>query len=191
MVLRSLSLAILLLAALAGGFVWFASSLPAAVEAPERRTDAIVVLTGGSERVAEGLHLLAADRADRLLVSGVHPTVTLEELMALAPDVPLELSSRVVLGYLAGDTEGNAAEAAEWVKAEGVASLRLVTAAYHMPRSLLEFRRALPEVEILAHPVFPAAVQQEAWWRDGDLASLLVGEYLKYLVALAAGPFRG
>ena len=191
MVLRSLSLAILLLAALAGGFVWFAATLPAAVEAPEKRTDAIVVLTGGAERVAEGLRLLAAGQAERLLISGVHPSVTLQELLALAPDVPAEVAERMVLGYLAGDTEGNAAEAAQWVKAEGVSSLRLVTAAYHMPRSLLEFRRALPEVEILAHPVFPPGVRQDAWWQDADSAYLLVGEYLKYLVAVVSGPFRG
>ncbi len=191
MVVRSLSLAILLLTALAGGFVWFATSLPTAAEAPDQHTDAIVVLTGGAERVAEGLRLLAAGSADRLLISGVHPSVTLAELLALVPDVPPEVADRVVLGYAAGDTEGNAAEAADWAKAEGVGSLRLVTAAYHMPRSLLEFRRALPEVEILSHPVFPGAVKQDAWWQDVDSATLLLGEYVKYLVALAAGPFRG
>jgi len=191
MLSRSLSVVVILLAALAGGFVWFAAALPGEAETPERHTDAIVVLTGGAERVAEGLRLLAAGRADRLLVSGVNPAVTKAELLALAPDVPPEIGERLVLGYAAGDTEGNAEEAAEWVRAEGVRSLRLVTAAYHMPRSLLEFERALPDVEIVAHPVFPPAVRQEAWWEDADSAGILVGEYLKYLVALAVGPFRG
>ena len=187
---RTLSLALLLLIALLGGFVWFASSLPTAAERPRERTDAIVVLTGGDARVAEGLRLLAAGQAEKLLVSGVNPAVTVAELMALAPDVPPELAERVVLGYAAGDTLGNAAETAAWMREQGFTSLRLVTAAYHMPRSLLELQRALPGVTILAHPVFPPGVRQEGWWEDGDSASLLLGEYLKYLAALISGPFR-
>lgn len=187
---RTLSLALLLLIALLGGFVWFASSLPTAAERPRERTDAIVVLTGGDARVAEGLRLLADGQAEKLLVSGVNPAVTVAELMALAPDVPPDLAARVVLGYAAGDTLGNAAETAAWMREQGFTSLRLVTAAYHMPRSLLELQRALPGVTILAHPVFPPGVRQEGWWEDGDSASLLLGEYLKYLAALISGPFR-
>lgn len=188
---RTLSLALLLLLALAGGFVWFAASLPTAAERPDETTDAIVVLTGGGERVAEGLRLLAAGRAEMLLVSGVNPAVTVTELLALTPDVPAELADRVVLGYVAGDTAGNAAETAAWMAEHGFRSLRLVTAAYHMPRSLLEFQRALPEASIVPHAVFPPGVRQDAWWQDGDSFSLLLGEYVKYLAALVTGPFRG
>lgn len=187
---RTLSLALLLLVALAGGFVWFASSLPTEPERPEETTDAIVVLTGGGERVAEGLRLLAAGRARMLLVSGVNPAVTVAELLALSPEVPADLADRVVLGYVAGDTAGNAAEAAAWMAQHGFRSLRLVTAAYHMPRSLLEFGRALPEAEIVPHAVFPPGVKREAWWRHSDSLSLLLGEYVKYLAALVTGPFR-
>lgn len=190
MVKRSLSLAILILALLGAGFLWFAANLPTAPEQPEQRTDAIVVLTGGAERVAEGLHLLASGKAKMLLVSGVHPDVTVGELLAQAPDVPASLADRIVLGYAAGDTEGNAAETAEWMTAEGFTSLRLVTAAYHMPRSLLEFQRALPGATIVAHPVFPPGVKQEGWWNDAGSTGVLVGEYLKYLLALISGPFR-
>lgn len=188
---RTLSVAVLLLLGLLGGFVWFAATLPTAAEVPEQHTDAIVVLTGGDARIAEGLRLLAEGRAEKLLVSGVNPAVTVAELLALAPDVPPDLAGRVVLGYAAGDTEGNAAEAAAWMREEGYDTLRLVTAAYHMPRSLLEFQRALPGMTIFAHPVFPPGVRQDSWWDDSASASLLLGEYLKYLAALASGPFRG
>ena len=46
------------------GLVWFASTSPREPPPPgsaeaERRTDAIVVLTGGSERLAAGLELLS------------------------------------------------------------------------------------------------------------------------------------
>lgn len=190
MLVRLLCLVVLLLAALLGGFVWFTASLPTGVAEPGRRTDAIIVLTGGSDRIVEGLRLLAADQAKKLLISGVHPGVKQNELLALMPELPPEMAERVVLGYAAGNTVGNADEAAEWMQAEGYRSLRLVTAAYHMPRSLLEFRRAMPGVEILAHPVFPSNIRQDAWWENPGSASLLVGEYLKYLATLVSGPFR-
>ncbi len=53
-----------------------------------------------------------------------------------------------------------------------------------MPRSLLEFDRALPDIDIVAHPVFPDQVKQEHWWARRATAALLVGEYVKYLGAL-------
>ncbi len=43
-------------------------------------------------------------------------------------------------------------------------SLRLVTANYHMPRSLLEFARAMPDIEIVPHPVFPEISRGPHWW---------------------------
>jgi uncharacterized SAM-binding protein YcdF (DUF218 family) len=52
-----------------------------------------------------------------------------------------------------------------------------------MPRSLLEFRRRMPDVKIVPHPVFPDHVKQDEWWRWPGSTHLLVGEYGKYLVA--------
>jgi ABC-type lipoprotein export system ATPase subunit len=46
----------------------------------------------------------------------------------------------------------NAREAAAFAARENFTSLRLVTANYHMRRALLEFRRAMPDIEIVAQP---------------------------------------
>ncbi len=188
--LRTLLVALFALLGLAVGFVVFTETLPQAPTANGRKSDAIVVLTGGGARVAEGLRLLARGDADRLLISGVHPDTQIEALLALAPDVPTSLASRITLDRLASDTVGNARETALWVRDGDVDSLRVVTAAYHMPRSLLELRRALPEVELIPHPVFPEAVKQQRWWTSSQTTSLLMQEYLKYLVALISGPFE-
>jgi uncharacterized SAM-binding protein YcdF (DUF218 family) len=173
----------------AAGFVWFATSLPEAVGDPARKTDAIVVLTGGSGRVGQGLRLLADRRAERLFVSGVYRGVEVEDLLkaqdGAAPDP--EARCCVTLGYEALSTRGNAAETARWIEGKDIASLRLVTAAYHMPRSLLEFRRAMPGIDLVPHPVFPEHVKQHAWWRWPGSAALLVQEYNKYLVTLLRG----
>ncbi|MBV5326003.1 MAG: YdcF family protein, partial [Rhodospirillaceae bacterium] len=163
----------------------FATSLEAVVEDQDTVTDAIVVLTGGSERLSRGLALLEAGKARKLFVSGVHKGVDLPELLRqIRPQRP-EIPCCIVLGHAADDTTGNAAETAAWMEAEHFSSLRLVTASYHMRRSTLEFRRAMPKVIIIAHPVFPDAFKREQWWRWPGTAHLLATEYTKYLAAQA------
>ena len=62
----------------------------------------------------------------------------------------------MTLGRAAQSTVGNAAETALWSRAHDVRRLIVVTAGYHMPRALLELRRALPDVQLLPAPVRPA-----------------------------------
>jgi len=171
------------------GLLWFAGTIPRDAPAPgsaefERRTDAIVVLTGGSERLAAGLELLAAGRAAKLFVSGVYHSVDVRELLRVTRQKPAEADCCIVLGYAADNTSGNAAETAAWMHAEHFTSLRLVTANYHLRRSLLEFRMAIPEAEIVPHPVVPANVRVADWWLWRRTTGLIVTEYNKYLIAL-------
>ncbi len=178
------------------GLVLFIAELPDSVDRPERRSDAIVVPTGGSERLQEGMRLLIHGLAGKLFVSGVNVDTKVADLVASLPAEAEKPSTAlvdccIVVGHAADSTLGNAAETAAWMKAEGFHSLRLVTADYHMARSLLEFRRAMPGVEILIHPVFPDQVKRNAWWRSPGTASLLIGEYNKYLVALARAAVAG
>jgi uncharacterized SAM-binding protein YcdF (DUF218 family) len=173
------------------GLLWFATGLPSSVAEPGRVTDAIVVLTGGTGRVHRGLQLLAEKRARKLFISGVYRGVDVQELLRVSRRSPSDLECCIALGYEADSTRGNARETASWMREQGLRSLRLVTAAYHMPRSLLEFRRVLPDAEIVPHPVFPEPVKPRDWWRWPGSASLIVTEYSKYLVALARGPFDG
>jgi uncharacterized SAM-binding protein YcdF (DUF218 family) len=186
---RAVALALVLAAAWAFGLVWFAATLPSAVDDSESVTDAIVVLTGGADRVAGGIALLDAGKGRMLFVSGAHKGVALGDLLRQA--YPGGGAGRaecgracIVIAHEADDTVGNAAETAAWMEAEGFASLRLVTAAYHMPRSLLEFRRAMPGRRIVPNPVFPDAFKREQWWRWPGTVHLLATEYTKYLGAL-------
>jgi uncharacterized SAM-binding protein YcdF (DUF218 family) len=164
-----------------GGLVWFAT--PPAAENGAAPTDAIVVLTGGSLRLESGIQLMREGKGRELFVSGVNRRVDLDELLRIAGDAPHWLACCVAIGYRAENTEGNAQETARWMQRHGYRSLRLVTAWYHMPRSLLEFERAMPAIEIVPHPVFPEQVKEDHWWAWPGTASLLIGEYGKYLVA--------
>jgi uncharacterized SAM-binding protein YcdF (DUF218 family) len=159
------------------GLLWFAATLPQRVPDAETRTDAIVVLTGGSERIETGVKLLADGRADRLYISGVGGKARTDEVLARMATNP-DLKARVSIGE-ALNTPGNAAETAAWARQHGVASIRLVTAGYHMRRSLLELHRAMPAATIIPHPVFPAHVKTD-WWRWPGTASLIAREYSKF-----------
>lgn len=172
-----------------GGLFWFASQLPKAVEDTESHTDAIVVLTGGSDRLNTALDLLTAQKADKLFVSGVYRGIDVQQLLAVFQQSQEDLSCCVFLGYEADNTRGNAIETADWIAAQQAKSLRLVTATYHMPRSLLEFRRRMPGIAVIPHPVFPEPFKRDDWWLWPGSSSLLVSEYNKYLVAVVRGWF--
>src|SRR5579862_5579473 len=105
-----------LVTAWTAGFVWFAITIPDTVTDPSSHTDAIVVLTGGSERIETGLKLLAEGRADRLYVSGIGGQLRRGDLLAQAMSDP-DLGPRIALGT-AANTPGNAAETAAWAEAE-------------------------------------------------------------------------
>src|SRR5262249_35504427 len=135
--------------------LWFGFTMPDAAEEPSARTDAIVVLTGGEDRLETAFGLLQKGLASRLYVTGVGEKVTKPELLKRLGDPSAEIAARIELGFRAANTRGNAAETAAWFNSQSMRSLRLVTANYHMRRSLLLFRRALPDANIVAHPVVP------------------------------------
>ena len=172
-VLASLA-AIALLAGFAG-FVAAAHREPAALPP----VDGIVVLTGGAERVETGLRLLAADRGRLLLISGVAHGAGLDGLLHRAGLEDGPIDARITLGRTATTTLGNAEETAEWVRTHPVQSLIVVTAGFHMPRAMLELRRALPPI-----PLYPMPVQPQAMGKFSS-ARILAAEYVKLLAAWA------
>jgi uncharacterized SAM-binding protein YcdF (DUF218 family) len=150
---------------------------------PGVETDAIVVLTGGRQRLESGLDLLIAGKARKLFISGVNQKVDREELLHALGPAAERAACCIVLGHEAETTAGNARETANWIDGEGYKSLRLVTSWYHLPRSLLEFRRTMPDLMIVPHPVFVQRTGVMPWsgWHGASL--LVLVEYHKYLAA--------
>ncbi len=168
------------------GLFRFAAVIPTEAGEVTTSTDAIVVLTGGSRRLATGFDLLSANAAGRLLVSGVYRGVDVSELLRHFQYAPDDLRCCVEIGHDAGDTAGNAEETAAWVRRHGFRSLRIVTSNYHVPRSMLEFHHALPGVILIAHPVVPENFRNDGWWRWSGSARLIVSEFNKYVLVWAA-----
>ena len=172
-------LALLLGAAWSVGFAMFLGAAHE-VEALPAHADGIVVLTGGADRVAAGLHLLEEGRAPALLISGVGHGSGLDAIVRGLGLDARTLAAQVALGHTAHTTSGNAAETAAWAHRRGAHSLIVVTAGYHMPRALLEIGRALPGIALHPEPVQSPILRGAA----GPAAlRLLAGEFDKWLAA--------
>ncbi len=184
LILCSVLIALFVMVIWGYGLSRFTNFIPAEITDATTPTDAIIVLTGGSGRLTAGFLLLSKNRAKKLFISGAYQGVEVRELMRMFQDIPRQLERRVGIGN-ATNTLGNALETAEWIANEGYSSLRLVTAAYHMPRSLLEFRYAMPEIKVIPHPVFPEHVKRERWWAWPGTASLIISEFNKFLLSWA------
>jgi uncharacterized SAM-binding protein YcdF (DUF218 family) len=167
-----------LLAVYLAGFVLFVATLPSKPSA-RLKADGIVALTGGDMRLDAAVALLEGGIGKRLLITGANKVLTKEHMKELA-NGGARFDCCADMGYMAEDTYGNAEEASEWATRHRFRSLIVVTANYHMPRSMRFFRSVMPKMRLIAYPVEP----QAAWWHLGML-HLLHNEYLKYIAALA------
>lgn len=152
--------------------------------------DAIVALTGASDlRLEAAVRLLEREKARRLLISGVNREASREDIQDITGAVKDIYDCCVDLGYTAADTIGNADEIAEWARGKGYKRLIVVTSDYHMPRSMLEIRAAMPEATLVEYPVVTGPVDVRRWWRKAGDARRLTLEYCKYLTILAREGF--
>ncbi len=172
------------LAAALAGFGWFLRLVDRRDAAPPPACRAIVALTGGAGRIEAALRLFAARPGASLLISGVPANVSLDTLARRAQLDPADRAGAIRLGHAATTTRGNVAEIAAWLGAAGASGhdtcLTVVTSDYHMPRALLELRRALPGIDLVAAP--SGAPETHRWRR-------LLGEYGKFLIAAAGLSF--
>lgn len=181
----TLAAAALVPAALVGGFLLFLASLERSEPKALPRGDAIVALTGGAERIHDAVGWLAQGHGERLLISGVDTQVKLKTLTQQAPPLRDWLACCVDLGHQALNTVGNAEETRRWAVRRGYRSLLVVTSNYHMPRAMLELKRHMPDVRLIAAPVVTQRLQELRLWRDPALLRTLGQEYAKFLVAYA------
>lgn len=181
------SLLFLLVIAWVGGLLWFVACIPENSVDPDVKSDAIVVLTGGASRLERGIELLEQGKADVLFITGVGGDGSLKAVLAHASRVDsptLEaLKEKIKIGNKAKTTFGNSEEVKTWIAAKNIHSIRLVTANYHMPRSLLIFSHAMPDVTFIADPASPKHFTRERWLSDPNSLRLTFSEYNKYLLS--------
>lgn len=188
-VLRNAAFGVIGMAVLfAGGFGWFANHIShLSTPADPKKADAIIVLTGGQSRLDAAMDLLESGKGERLLISGVHPLASRNELQVATGGDKKLFSCCVDIDRAALDTIGNAEESAKWVENHAYGSVILVTNNYHMPRSLLEMGRLLHGAKLEPYPVVNSNLENGSWLTKPEALRVLFTEYNKYLVALARG----
>lgn len=174
--------AVAVILAVCAGFTWFSGKIDTAETSVVRHADGIVALTGGADRVSDAIALLLGGRADRLLITGVNPSTTGDDLIRRFPNARALVGCCVDLGYRAANTIGNAHETADWARMHGMRTLIVVTSNYHMPRALAEISYELPGADLQAYSVVSEKAKAEPWWADRQLTRIMVGEYLKFMI---------
>ena len=140
--------------------------------------DAALVLTGGAGRLQAAADMLKRNRVRHVFVSGVHRDVTASDLQVML-NLPETLATCCLfIDKRAKNTWQNAEEAMRWVTGMQARSVVLITADYHMPRSLYLFMSEAKERGAWPTEVLPYGVDTGA-----SIANLFV-EYHKYLLSL-------
>ncbi len=146
---------------------------------PPETTQAIVVLTGGTDRIKEGIKLLQQHMGQDLFISGVNKSVKQDDLLKGIED---EYLSHIHLGYMADSTLTNALEVSDWIQQKQYTSIILLTSFYHLPRALLEIHHHIPNLTVIPHAVFPKQFNESTYWVHTKYAWQLFLEYHKFLV---------
>ena len=168
-----------------GGFIVFSDRVTTMV-VPEltEPADGIVVLTGGYSRIEGALDLLKNKRGERLFISGVHSSTKRSELQRVTGGDATLFECCVDIDRSALDTVGNATASIQWANANHYKRVIVVTNNYHIPRTMVELRRASQEIEFVAYPVFNANLREGDWISRGQTVRVLIVEYVKYLGAV-------
>lgn len=179
------------------GFVWFVGQIPTSANSysvGKHKTPVGVALTGGSGRISYGLQKLHEKRFDVLFISGVNKEVSVDELFSSLPNADLNqkihtlYKDEIIIGREARSTRGNAIEVGTYLnRIPIIGSFILITSDYHMPRSLLEFRRVITDsIKIIPEPYITGKLKGN-WWRNKATLNLIMNEYHKYMISYIAG----
>ncbi len=172
------------------GFIYFALTLEYEPEYKNEKTDAIIVLTGETRRITDGIDELNKGYSPKLFISGVHLQAPIskvidktilnlqkEEKLSTAPKA---LKAKISTGK-AENTIENALESAVWVKNNDVESIRLITSFYHMPRAKLLFKKYLPKTITIYHPI-SFSQSRITTLTNAHMLELIFSEYNKYIL---------
>jgi uncharacterized SAM-binding protein YcdF (DUF218 family) len=188
MLKRTLLILLVFFLAYALGFVWFALTLPSRNKYPDAKTDAIVALTGERFRITDSVTELSRGNAEKLFISGIYGEAPINRVIDQAIERQSgpkgNLRSKIFTEDKATSTLENAIETSLWIKENNVESVRLMTAFYHMPRSELIFKKYMPTLVIVPHPLRVPGEGVNPF-KSRRLFLLALKEYNKYVITYA------
>jgi uncharacterized SAM-binding protein YcdF (DUF218 family) len=151
----------------------------------------VVILTGGSNRIKEGLKLIKGFSKLELmnidiLISGTGKGFTksnISELLLKNDLLNMFIECCLELDSKSKNTRSNALETLKWVNKNSIKQLILITSNYHMPRAFLEFKNKMPNLKIIKYPITPEKHNINNWIYSYETFSLIFLEYCKFLIA--------
>lgn len=152
------------------------------------RFDGVVVFTGGPGRIAHGLAMLKSGHTRQLLISGVHARVGPDTFARTFRVDATLVACCITLDHVARNTAGNAREAVEWAQRLRLARVGVVSAAWHLPRSMLEVERQRRTLGIPTRFV-PLAVPGESGEGTLRRSWMMLRESVKYWLVCARAAF--
>ncbi len=150
----------------------------------------IVILTGGTNRIKDGLKIIKdfgkSEKSNyKVLVSGTGIGFTKNSLKnQLGTNFnPKIIQCCIDLDNVSKNTITNASETFKWTKKKDIKEFILITSNYHMPRAYLEFKNIMPNFEIHTYAITPKKHDIENWLNSYQTFGLVFTEYCKYIVA--------
>ena len=136
----------------------------------------IVVLTGGKGRIEKGIELLKEGNGKFLLISGVFQKEKVKDKYLFKDNINLK-ECCIFFEEKAKNTFQNATEVSNWLKErkENIDSIQLITSYYHIPRSLIIFKKFFPDKKLIAVPVSQFSFSEGLFFH----IKLIFSEYLK------------
>lgn len=146
------------------------------VQEQPKPSDAIVILSPGTERIEAGVQLWKDGYADDVILSRANTgTFTVSEAVALG--VP---AGQVIAEEQAYSTYTNATYTKELLERRGDSSAIIVTSDYHMRRTKFIFDKVFQDSGIsLSYSATPSRYEWSAWWSDEESKRMLWKEYAK------------
>lgn len=144
--------------------------------------DAVIVLTGGQNRIKDGINLQKKYKIKKLFISGVNNKTSLEEIFEAQDLDKNDLKENIEIGKMAKSTIGNRKEVEKWAKINSIKKVALVTSDYHVPRSYLLFKSSKIIESVEVYPSFGSKFTAENIFKDRSSTKIVFVEFFKYLV---------
>ena len=145
------------------GLLKYKEQVQSLTEYSIKEAENVVILTGGSNRIKEGLKLiknfskLGSMNID-ILISGTGKGFTksnVNKLLSKNDPLNIFIECCLELDNKSQNTRSNAIETLIWVNKNNIKQLILITSNYHMPRAVLEFKNKMPNLKIIKYPITP------------------------------------
>lgn len=192
--IKWLVIIIIFIALLISGINWFltpdnllnCSGVPTDVKGCAK-ADAIIAVSGGdtTARTQEAIDMYNNGWADELIFSGAAFDKSGPSNAAVMRDMALEQGvprSAITIEETSENTAENAENTSGILNSQDYKSVIVVTSAYHMKRTVLEFSQRAPDIDFRGSPVSTDKQWSIWWWTTPYGWYLAVSETFKIIV---------